>query len=197
MKNFEEQLIEKYPSLFYRNEKEELYCPCGVWVPCGWEKIVDNLCSCINNYITCSYRTGDEPISFFYYPWNIIHKIILFLIKRGLFKNNHKLRSWLYSFSTKICIRKRKYSNNIKIFPPEIKIDQIKEKFGGLRFYYSGGDDQVYGMILFAEYLCSKTCEVSGKDGTLHSANGWYKTISLDLAGKEHYERYKPVDKLV
>jgi hypothetical protein len=31
-----------------------------------------------------------------------------------------------------------------------LQIDQIKEKFGGLRFYYHGGDNEVRGMVNFA-----------------------------------------------
>lgn len=38
-----------------------------------------------------------------------------------------------------------------KNMPLDFKVEQIKEKFGGLRFYYSGGDDMIEGMVRVAE----------------------------------------------
>lgn len=59
---------------------------------------------------------------------------------------------------------------------PPVVVEQIKEKFGGLRFYYSGGDDHIYGMVRMAESWASKTCEVCGKPGEIRSG-GWIKTL--------------------
>jgi hypothetical protein len=52
--------------------------------------------------------------------------------------------------------RKIKHCKWNKIHCPPVQIDQVKEKFGTLRFYYSGGDAEVDGMVKFAEYLCNK-----------------------------------------
>jgi hypothetical protein len=62
-----------------------------------------------------------------------------------------------------------------------------------LRFYYSGGDDQVSGMVMFAGYLCDKTCEVSGDKGQMCLNGGWYKTLSPSVREKDAYKKYKPV----
>jgi len=35
---------------------------------------------------------------------------------------------------------------------PQVTVAQIKEKFGGLRFYYDGGDDQIQGMVTMAKH---------------------------------------------
>ena len=73
---------------------------------------------------------------------------------------------------------------------PAVTIDQIKEKFGELRFYYSGGDQEIAGMVQFAEYLSSKTCEVSGEPGELCKKSkgfNWYKTLSPKIAKKMKY----------
>lgn len=59
---------------------------------------------------------------------------------------------------------------------PQVVVGQIKEKFGGLRFYYDGGDDSVYGMVRMAESWASKTCETCGKPGHQRSG-GWIKTL--------------------
>ena len=42
---------------------------------------------------------------------------------------------------------------------------QIKEKFGTLRFYTNGGDDQTYGMTRMAESMSAVTCEECGAPG--------------------------------
>ncbi|MGE8189004.1 hypothetical protein [Pseudomonas sp. NPDC086278] len=50
---------------------------------------------------------------------------------------------------------------------PQIKVRQAKEKFGGLRFYYSGGDSACREMVAAAEQRSMSTCEVCGQTGTL------------------------------
>jgi len=59
---------------------------------------------------------------------------------------------------------------------PQVTVAQIKEKFGGLRFYYDGGDDQIQGMVTMAEAWASNTCETCGKPGQQRSG-GWIKTL--------------------
>jgi hypothetical protein len=60
---------------------------------------------------------------------------------------------------------------------------QVKEKFGGLRFYYDGGDDQVYGMVRMAESWAAHTCEQCGAPGKMRG-HGWYYT-ACDLHTRE------------
>ena len=55
------------------------------------------------------------------------------------------------------------------------RLCQVKEKFGGLRFYIEGGTDAIFARIAEAERLSGKTCEVCGEPGTL-SGVSWYKT---------------------
>lgn len=57
-----------------------------------------------------------------------------------------------------------------------VKFDQIKEKFGGLRIYYSGGDDYVQGLVNMAECWSYKTCEVCGERGSPNKG-GWISTL--------------------
>lgn len=61
---------------------------------------------------------------------------------------------------------------------------QIKEKYGTLRFYISGGDDKIYAIIDKAERQSSKTCEICGKPGKLRG-KGWYYTRCLRCCGRE------------
>lgn len=71
----------------------------------------------------------------------------------------------------------------------DVSVNQIKEKLGGLRFYYSGGDDTVDGMVRMAESWAAHTCEICGQPGTIRSG-GWIKTL-CDEHEAERQARYK------
>jgi hypothetical protein len=58
----------------------------------------------------------------------------------------------------------------------QVVVMQIKEKFGGLRFYYDGGDDAIAGMVRIAEAWADHTCETCGSPGT-SGGKGWIKTL--------------------
>ena len=68
--------------------------------------------------------------------------------------------------------------------PDEVYVDQIKEKFGKLRFYLSREDNVMHGMVTLAEYMSGHTCEICGKHGKMR-VNGWMVT----LCDKHHEER--------
>ena len=53
---------------------------------------------------------------------------------------------------------------------------QVKEKFGGLRFYIQSGSDAIYDLIEEAEALSLKTCEQCGEPGELRGV-GWVSTM--------------------
>jgi hypothetical protein len=59
---------------------------------------------------------------------------------------------------------------------PQVVATQVKEKFGGLRFYYDGGDDHISGMVRMAESWAANTCEECGAVGKLRTG-GWIRTL--------------------
>jgi hypothetical protein len=59
---------------------------------------------------------------------------------------------------------------------PQVTLDQVKEKFGTLRFYYSGGDEYIHGLVSMAESMSAITCESCGNPGK-QTHGGWIKTI--------------------
>ena len=67
---------------------------------------------------------------------------------------------------------------------PQVTLDQVKEKFGTLRFYYSGGDDYISGLVSMAESMSGVTCETCGKPGT-QSGGGWIKTVCKEHGGAD------------
>ena len=48
----------------------------------------------------------------------------------------------------------------------QVEATQVKEKFGGLRFYYKGGDDYISGLVSMAEAMSEVTCAVCGSPAT-------------------------------
>jgi hypothetical protein len=107
---------------------------------------------------------------------------------------------------------------SVSLEPPKVIANQVKEKFGTLRFYYSlefpqqyhdfltqylntdqeriieswanGYRDYVDGIIHYAEVLSSRTCEVSGEKGVYHrSESGWVKVLNPEVAQTHpHYK---------
>lgn len=57
-----------------------------------------------------------------------------------------------------------------------VVVQQVKEKFGTLRFYYTGGDDTVSGMVAYAEAISGMTCQVCGDRGTTDWKKSWVRT---------------------
>ena len=56
------------------------------------------------------------------------------------------------------------------------ELHQIKEKFGGLRFYVGDATPEMYALICAAEDASLKTCEHCGAPGKLDKT-GWWKTV--------------------
>ncbi len=65
-------------------------------------------------------------------------------------------------------------------------IMQVKEKFGGLRFYVHNGNEKIRNYISFAEAMSGCTCEECGAPGEPRN-DGWVKV----LCTKHHNERNK------
>ena len=68
---------------------------------------------------------------------------------------------------------------------PQVTLDQVKEKFGTLRFYYSGGDEYISGLVSMAESMSGVTCETCGKPGT-RTRGGWIKTACKEHGGIDY-----------
>lgn len=58
----------------------------------------------------------------------------------------------------------------------QVIADQVKEKFGTLRFYTTGGDDYTRGVESMAEAMSSRVCEQCGAPGKTNSG-GWLTTL--------------------
>lgn len=71
---------------------------------------------------------------------------------------------------------------------PDYRVHQIKEKFGGLRFYWAGDYDAGDAAVDEAEAEAARTCELCGNPGHLRTRGGWLRTVCDDCAGSKGYE---------
>jgi hypothetical protein len=75
----------------------------------------------------------------------------------------------------------------------QVTLDQVKEKFGTLRFYYTGGDDIVDGMVRMAESMTGVTCEECGNPGE-QRGGGWIHTYCEPCEIKREETRKKAAE---
>lgn len=57
------------------------------------------------------------------------------------------------------------------------QVTQVKEKFGGLRFYINEGSDEIHTRITKAEVESYTICEQCGAPGEIQRDIGWYRTL--------------------
>ena len=87
---------------------------------------------------------------------------------------------WIYIVD-QLCYSMQNRIDNVTIYggefkmtvPPQIVCEQVKEKYGGLRFYTHGGDKEMEGMISMAEDMCWNTCEECGSHENLGTTTGY------------------------
>jgi hypothetical protein len=91
-----------------------------------------------------------------------------------------KQRQWTITFNSKAAPEELK---DIPEVVPQVVAVQVKEKFGALRFYIDGGDEQIHGMIRMAESMSAVTCETCGSPGRQRGKD-WIYTACDDHVSK-------------
>ena len=81
---------------------------------------------------------------------------------------------------------------------PTVVADQVKEKFGGLRFYahftadeIKRKNEEVWGLIDKAEAKSYIICEVCGAEGQLSTTGNWLKTLCPEHRRDTNYHVYE------
>jgi hypothetical protein len=164
-KELDEQLCAKYPLIFKdRNENMQRTAMCwGFETGDGWYNIIDTLCG----LLTSEYRGAKSRYEH--------------LMEVGV-------GNVLYGTKTvtqeSIDEAKAKLDEETPKVPVAV---QVKEKFGGLRFYVQAATDKHYNYINFAESMSYRTCEECGAPGKTYT-DGWHATmcdIHADMNGRE------------
>lgn len=75
----------------------------------------------------------------------------------------------------------------------QIFVEQIKSKFGGLRFYVSHETDFISGTIRLAERFSFRLCEKCGNTGYQLSIGNWIHTLCELHAQEEKTEHEKRI----
>lgn len=173
------ELVKKYPRMF-RNRYGDMRETCMCWgFECGdgWYDILDSLCGNIDHYIKWKRNTRVYDLRLSRAKKRGRNAVLEYITK------GRQPREWDEERADEIM------EQDLRLTPyvPYVTVDQVKEKFGGLRFYYSGGDDCVYGMVRMAESWAARTCETCGERGSLRHG-GWVRTL-CDKHEAEYQEK--------
>ena len=172
----DKQLCERFPKLFVdRNGDMKSTAMCfGFEHGDGWFNIIHALCANIQWHIDQSVEQNARAIKY---------ETIRVAAVAGdftLFDEDH--------IGTTPSYREKRLKEIINEKPrkiPEIvhqvTVTQVKEKYGTLRFYYSGGDEYIDGLVAMAESMSAATCEECGKPGRTNSG-GWLRTLCEEHA---------------
>lgn len=135
----------------------------GIECEPGWFSLLDDLLDAIHNHIKNYDRNHQNIIRS-----RIIRNFIGFYNSRS-----QKVRKFLKPIKNFLEKYAKRHSPKMEFY-----ITQIKEKFGGLRFYYMGGDDYIDGAIALAEMLSYNICETCGTNKEVgRTRSGWIHTI--------------------
>lgn len=165
-------LVKNYPMIPWESGSLEISD-----IPLGWRSVVEDVFKVLDRYARDGIYvyTPRNPFSlWFCKSWNAFASMI------------HLPKCMQFSFL--------KTLKNVqsKVYP-KITISQIKEKFGGLRIYYSCDDKTtqliISGVVDMAEQTCSHTCQISGAEGKLRG-DGWFRVLSDEENLKYKKQKY-------
>lgn len=166
-------LVEKYPKIFrdrYGDMKKTLMCwgfECGD----GWYNIIDVLCANIQNHVDWQRKQRADALRF-----NRKLKLAIEMDSIEPFLQLGQVSDfWIKAAAENL---KKKQFRDVPEKMHQVVAEQVKEKFGTLRFYYTGGDGTIDGMVIMAEAMSSVTCEVCGNPGK-QRGGGWIKTLCV------------------
>jgi len=176
-RELELKLQEKYPKIF-KDLYGDIYATCmhfGICCGDGWYFILDNLCGSIQSYIDNNSIKTRVKNKFARKFLDILRKIKHFL-NFSKFKFIRKFGNKFLSYKNISSIENKFKTEKYETIS-QVVAEQIKEKFGGLRFYFHGGDSKISGMVWLAETLCDNTCEICGSTKNVGRTKGWITTI--------------------
>ena len=164
-------LCEKYPKMMVnRNKDMKETCMCwGFECGDGWFNILNQLMSQIQHHIDWKEKQRAGAIKY---------NEMAAQAKAGNFDLFEETMKALPNDEYKEKRLAEIVAGDFRQVPesiPQVTLDQVKEKFGTLRFYYSGGDDYISGMVSLAESMTAVTCENCGNPGSCRGG-GWVHT---------------------
>ena len=170
---FETRMAEKYPRYFGEGKRYG-----GFAIGAGWYPIIESLIGQIDHYTKWRRNMRARDLRESRAMNKGLDALVQFKAGKG-----REPSDWDIERAEDII------KNGIDVTPKLnwIEVNQIKEKFGGLRFYFSGGDDHISGMVTMAEVWAGHTCETCGEKGK-HRSGGWIRTL-CDVHEAEYQAR--------
>ena len=171
-RELDEALCAKYP-LIFKDRHADMRTTAMCWgLECGdgWYNIIDVLCG----LLTSEYRGAKSRYEYI----------------------KDKVDQPQWEGSKKIITQEQIDEAKAKLDEETLKVpvaSQVKEKFGGLRFYVQAATDKHYSYITFAESMSYRTCEECGAPGKTYT-DGWHRTmcdIHAAMAGREEEYEYE------
>jgi ribosomal protein S27E len=174
------ELCKKYPKIFQkRNAPPSQSCMhWGIAVGDGWYNIIDQLCASIQWRIDRSLEELERHRQYLKMrdaalagDWTLFNERYSDMPE----PESEKTRVWIEA-------RRQELLGDVpewmlpKGVIPQVIAEQVKEKFGTLRFYYTGGDEYISGQVAFAETMSGVTCEECGAPGVT-GGKGWVSTL--------------------
>ena len=172
-------LCTKYPKIF-RDRRASPRETCMYWGFShgdGWYNIIDLMCANIQHHINWSRKNRHDAL---------IYNRALSRAAKGDFSTYSRLSTWQQKWIDDALADPEPQLKQVPEACSQVVAIQVKEKFGTLRFYYSGGDDVVNGIERMAESMSAVMCETCGAPGRSRRG-GWIQTLCdahAEQAGK-------------
>jgi hypothetical protein len=180
------KLCAKYPKIFRdRNAPMNQTCMCwGFEHGDGWYNIIDMMCANIQHHINW---TRKQRLNALLYNRALSRAI------KGDLGTYSRLDKWQQKWIDDALGDPEPQLKQVPEACPQVVASQVKEKFGTLRFYYSGGDEYISGIEAMADSMSAVTCETCGAPGKPRKG-GWIQTLCdthAEEAGKPDIFEWK------
>ena len=180
-RELDEYLCKVYPKMMVNRDKSmQETCMCwGFECGDGWFQILNQLMGNIQHHIDWKEKQR---------KWAIEYNEMAAQCKAGNFDLFEEANKSLTNQDYKNERLAEIVAGDFREIPEsihQVTLDQVKEKFGTLRFYYSGGDEYIHGLVSMAESMSGVTCETCGKPGT-STGGGWIKTACKEHGGQDY-----------
>ena len=187
-KELDDYLCNKYPKIFAdRNKDMQETCMCwGFDHGNGWFNIIDQLCANIQHHIDWTEQSFVRDTEY--------NQMIEDCKSGNWVKFEEYYKGW-----NPVTVKQRRVEivkekrREVKEPCPQVVAEQVKEKFGTLRFYYRGGDEYISGLVSMAESMSGVTCDECGNPAET-GGQGWISTRCNPCKDRIQKEREKVLE---